>query len=102
MDTQREHSSFMGIRTEYERFPFMAVGKKIDKANSILPQNVQWSLYILILVLFDMLMTILAFWMAYFVRFQNPGGIFQETEVVSLSQYRFLLYFSPFLRRHIS
>jgi exopolysaccharide biosynthesis polyprenyl glycosylphosphotransferase len=87
----------MGIRTEHERFPFMAVGKKIYTANSIIPQNVQWNLYILMLVLFDMLMTMLAFWVAYFIRFQNPGGIFYEIEVVPFAQYRFLLYFTPVL-----
>src|SRR6185436_6853236 len=87
----------MGIRTEYERFPFVAVGKKIDRANSILPRNMQWSLYIIILVSFDMLMTMLAFWLAYYIRFRNPAGIFDETGTISLDRYRFLLYFTPLL-----
>jgi exopolysaccharide biosynthesis polyprenyl glycosylphosphotransferase len=87
----------MGIRTEYERFPFIAVGKKIDKANSMIPRNMQWNLYIVILVLFDMLITMLAFWVAYYIRFQNPGGIFDETGVISFQRYQFLLYFTPLL-----
>ena len=87
----------MGIRTEYERFPFVAVGKKIDKANSIIPRNAQWSLYIALLVLFDMLMTMLAFWLAYYIRFQNPGGIFDESGLLSFDGYRFLLYLTPLL-----
>ena len=87
----------MGIRTEYERFPFVAVGKKIDKANSIIPRNTQWSLYIALLVLFDMLMTMLAFWVAYYIRSENPGGIFDESGLVSFERYRVLLYLTPLL-----
>jgi exopolysaccharide biosynthesis polyprenyl glycosylphosphotransferase len=87
----------MGIRTEYERFPFVAVGKKIKEANSRIPRHTQWNLYIATLVLFDMLMTMLAFWVAYYIRFRNPGGIFDETGVISYDRYRFLLFFTPLL-----
>lgn len=87
----------MGIRTEYEKFPFVAVGKKINKANAIIPRNTQWNLYIIILLVFDMLMTMLAFWLAYYVRFKNPAGIFEENAALSFDWYRFLIYLTPFL-----
>src|SRR5678816_240386 len=95
-ERQREHLSLMSIRTEYERFPFIAVGKKIEKANSIIPRNTQWNLYIIILLVFDVLTTMLAFWLAYYIRFLNPRGIFDEGGVVSFEQYGIcLLYTSP-------
>ena len=87
----------MVIRTEYEKFPFIAVGKKIGKANSIASRDTQWTLYIAVLVLFDSLMTMFAFWLAYYIRFENPSGIFDETGVVTFESYRFLLYSVPFL-----
>jgi len=87
----------MSIRTEYERFPFIAVGKKIEKANSIIPRNTQWNLYIIILLVVDMLITMLAFWLAYYIRFLNPRGIFDEGGVVSFEQYGLLLYAAPVL-----
>lgn len=87
----------MGIRTELEKFPFIAVGKKIGKATSVVSRNTQWFLYISVLILFDVLMTMSAFWMAYYIRFENPGGIFDETGLVSFASYQFLLYSAPFV-----
>ena len=87
----------MGIRTELDKFPFIAVGKKIGKANSIISRNTQWFLYISVLILFDSLMTVLAFWLAYYIRLKNPGGIFDETGVVSFESYRYFLYSVPFI-----
>jgi exopolysaccharide biosynthesis polyprenyl glycosylphosphotransferase len=87
----------MSIRTELEKFPFVAVGKKIGRANAILSRDTQWSLYILTLVVFDILMTSFAFWLAYYIRFKNPNGIFDEGGVVSIESYRFLLYTVPFI-----
>lgn len=87
----------MGIRTELEKFPFLVVGKKIGKANAVVSRNMQWFLYISTLVLFDILMTMFAFWLAYYIRFQNPSGIFDEAGIVSFESYRFLLYSAPFV-----
>lgn len=87
----------MGIRTDLEKFPFVAVGKKIGKANSMVSRDAQWLLYIGALVLFDILMTIFAFWLAYYIRFENPSGIFDEAGIVSFDSYSFLLYTVPFV-----
>src|SRR5215204_4468270 len=87
----------MGIRTELEKFPLIAVGKKIGKANSIISRDTQWWLYISVLILFDVLMTMLAFWLAYYIRFKNPSGIFDEGGAVTLDNYSFLLYAVPFI-----
>jgi exopolysaccharide biosynthesis polyprenyl glycosylphosphotransferase len=87
----------MGVRTELERFPFVAVGKKISRANSILSRNNQWLLYIAALIFFDILMTLFAFWSAYYIRFVNPMGVFDETGNVSFASYSFLLYTVPFI-----
>jgi exopolysaccharide biosynthesis polyprenyl glycosylphosphotransferase len=87
----------MSIRTELEKFPFVAVGKKIGKANSIVPRNMQWLLYVAILMVSDAVMTFLAFLLAYVIRFVNPLGIFAENAAISFEGYRFLLYSMPFL-----
>jgi len=87
----------MGIRTELEKFPFIAVGKKIGKANSIVSRDAQWFLYIGTLIFFDILMTSFAFWLAYYIRFENPSSIFDKTGAVSFESYRFLLYTVPFV-----
>jgi len=87
----------MGIRTEVENFPFGVVGKKIGRANSIMSRNTQWLFYIGALVVFDVLMTVFAFWLAYYVRFENPMGIFDESGNVSFASYSFLLYTVPFV-----
>ena len=87
----------MGIRTELEKFPFIAVGKKIGKANSIVSRDAQWFLYIGALIFFDILMTSFAFWLAYYIRFENPSSIFDKTGAVSFESYRFLLYTVPFV-----
>jgi exopolysaccharide biosynthesis polyprenyl glycosylphosphotransferase len=87
----------MGIRTELDKFPFVAVGKKIGKANSLISRNTQWFLYISILILFDSLMTVFAFWLAYYIRLKNPTGVFDETGVVSFESYRYFLYSVPFI-----
>jgi len=87
----------MGIRTELEKFPFIAVGKKIGKANAIVSRDAQWFLYIGTLIFFDILMTSFAFWLAYYIRFENPSSIFDRTGAVSFESYRFLLYTVPFV-----
>lgn len=87
----------MSIRTELEKFPLIAISKKIGKANAIVPRNMQWVLYICILVVFDALMTFLAFWLAYYFRFDLFVEYFDPNSVISFDNYRFLLYSIPFL-----
>lgn len=87
----------MSIRTELEKFPFMTVEKKIGKATSLASQNTQWLLYIGALILFDVLMTVFAFWLAYVIRRENPWGIFDEGGDVAFEGYRLLLISVPFV-----
>jgi len=87
----------MGIRTDLEKFPLIAVAKKIGKANSIVSRNTQYHLYVIALVFFDVLMTMFAFWLAYYIRFQNPRGIFDENGIGPIERYRVLLYLMPLL-----
>jgi len=87
----------MGLRTEIEKFPLIAISKKIGKANSIVPRNVQWLIYVCALIVFDVLMTFLAFWLAYYFRFVLFVGYFDENAFISFETYRFLLYSMPVL-----
>jgi exopolysaccharide biosynthesis polyprenyl glycosylphosphotransferase len=86
----------MNIRTRIDSFPLVVVSKKIKKANSIIPRNFQWVLYVMALILSDAVMTFLAFWMAYYLRFEllanyfDPGGI-------AIELFGLLLYSMPIL-----
>lgn len=87
----------MSIRSELEKFPLITVSKKIKKANSLIPRNVQWSMYIATLVVSDALMIFLAFWLAYYFRFVAFEHFFDQTASVSFLTYSILLYSMPFL-----
>jgi len=92
-----EGAKFMSIRSELEKFPLVAVSKKIKQANMLIPKNAQWVLYIATLILSDILMTFLAFWLAYYFRFVLFEKFFDQSAFVSFSTYSFLLYTVPFL-----
>lgn len=87
----------MSIRSELEKFPLVTVSKKIKKANSLIPRNTQWSMYIAALVISDALMIFLAFWLAYYFRFVAFERFFDQTANVSFLTYSILLYSMPFL-----
>lgn len=87
----------MSIRSELEKFPLVAVSKKIKKANSLIPRNMQWSMYIVSLVISDALMIFLAFWLAYYIRFVAFEWFFDQRASVSFLTYSILLYSMPFL-----
>lgn len=87
----------MSIRSELEKFPLITVSKKIKKANSLIPRNMQWSMYIATLVISDALMIFLAFWLAYYFRFVAFERLFDQTAGVSFLTYSILLYSMPFL-----
>ena len=87
----------MSIRTQLERSSIGAHSKKIKDANSIMPPSSQWRLYITGLILSDAVMTFLAFWMAFYLRFEWFVQYFDSREIVSFQHYRFLLYTTPLL-----
>lgn len=87
----------MSIRSELEKNPLVSVSKKIKKANLSISRNMQWILYIAALILSDAIMTFVAFWLAYFFRFDLFAQYFDSNAFVSFTTYRFLLYTVPFL-----
>jgi exopolysaccharide biosynthesis polyprenyl glycosylphosphotransferase len=87
----------MSIRTQITSSSTVADSKKIKDANSIIPPNVQWRLYITGLILSDAVMTFLAFWLAYYLRFEWFVQYFNSPLIVSFNHYRFLLYTTPLL-----
>jgi exopolysaccharide biosynthesis polyprenyl glycosylphosphotransferase len=87
----------MSIRTEIENFPLIAVSRKIQDANSILPRNLQWVFYITVLVISDAVMTFLAFLLAFYFRFELLVQYFDPDALISFERYRFLIYTMPFL-----
>ena len=87
----------MSIRTQITSSSIVADSKKIKDANSIIPPSLQWRLYITGLVLSDAVMTFLAFWLAYYVRFEWFVQYFESPAIVSFEHYRFLLYQMPLL-----
>ena len=87
----------MSVRTDLESFPFIAVGKKIRKANSVVSRSNQWFLYVCVLILSDGIMTSLAFWLAYYIRFIALIDWFASDAFVSFAAYRFLLLSMPLL-----
>jgi exopolysaccharide biosynthesis polyprenyl glycosylphosphotransferase len=54
-------------------------------------------LYVTILVISDAVMIFLAFWLAYYFRFQLFVNYFDATAIISFEHYRFLFYSMPFL-----
>jgi len=87
----------MRIRTEIENFPFVVVARRINDANSLIPRNLQWVFYITVLIISDAVMIFLAFWMAFYFRFDLFVQYFDPNAVIAFESYRFLLYSVPFL-----
>ena len=87
----------MGIRTEAKGFSLIEASKKFQYANSIIPRNVQWPLYIIALLISDAATIFAAFWLAYLLRFELLVEYFDPRGNVSFDTYRFLLYSMPFL-----
>jgi exopolysaccharide biosynthesis polyprenyl glycosylphosphotransferase len=70
-----------------EKMHIMTLGKKIGKANSVIPRHTQWVIFRVVLVAVDLLMIGFAFRLSYILRFDVPFGIFDETAFVSLTHY---------------
>lgn len=87
----------MSIRTQITSSSIVAESKRIRAANSVIPPTSQWQLYIAVLVLSDATMTFLAFWLAYYLRFEWFVQYFASSAIVPFEQYRFLLYTMPLL-----
>ncbi len=87
----------MNIRTEIDKFPLVAVSRKIKDANAMIPRNVQWVLYITSLIVSDAIMTYLAFWLAYYFRFDLFVQYFDPNAFISFERYQLLIYSMPFL-----
>jgi len=87
----------MSIQTQIENSSVIAASKKIKDANSIISPQLQWRLYVTGLILSDLLMTLAAFWLAYYSRFEWFVQYFVPNAVVSFETYRLLLYSVPFL-----
>ena len=87
----------MSIRSDFEKFPLIAVSKKIKKANSMISRSQQWVLFIAALIFSDAVMTFVAFWLAYSFRFELFVQYFDQNAAISFETYSFLLYSMPFL-----
>jgi exopolysaccharide biosynthesis polyprenyl glycosylphosphotransferase len=87
----------MSIRTDMEKLPLIAATKKIKNANSILPRRLQWAFYIVGLIISDAMMTFLAFWLAFYFRFELFVQFFDPDASIAFERYRFLLYSMPLL-----
>ncbi len=85
----------MNIRTKIEGIPIITVSKKIRDANSIISREQQWSFYVTALIISDMAMTLLAFWLAYYFRFELFLQYFEPNATISFEKYRFLYYSMP-------
>jgi exopolysaccharide biosynthesis polyprenyl glycosylphosphotransferase len=87
----------MNIRTKSENMPRVAISKKVYNANSIIPRNIQWALYIISLIISDASMTFLALRLAFDFRFNWFVQYFDPDALASFENYRLLIYTLPFL-----
>ena len=87
----------MAVQTEIQKLRLVAILRKIRNANSIIPRNFQWTLYIIGLVMSDAAMAFLSVWLAYYVRFEFLVRYFDANATISSETYRLLIYSTPFL-----
>jgi len=87
----------MNIQTKIKNLPQVAISKKVKSANSIIPRNIQWALYITSLVISDAIMTYLALRLAFYFRFDLFAQYFDPDASASFEKYRLLIYSLPFL-----
>jgi exopolysaccharide biosynthesis polyprenyl glycosylphosphotransferase len=85
------------MRTNAEPMNIIAMGKKIGKVTSVISRQTQWFAHKVALVISDILMTGLAFRLAYFFRFEVQFNFFDESGIVSVEHYRILVTLSSFL-----
>ena len=87
----------MSIRTSVDKFNIIAMGKKIGRANSLLPRQFQWMFYRIALLVVDTVMIGLAFRVAYYFRFEAALSFFDPTGAIDPSYYRSLVFLSSIL-----
>jgi len=87
----------MSIQTQIEHSSIAAASKKIKDANSIVSPKIQWRFYVIGLITSDVIMTFVAFWIAYYLRFELFVQDFDPHSTVSFAKYRFLLYTVPWV-----
>ncbi len=87
----------MNLRNVIQNRHLGLITQQIKNANSIIPRNVQWMLYVTILVISDAAMISLAFSLAYYFRFQLFVDYFESKAMISFEHYRFLFYSMPLL-----
>jgi exopolysaccharide biosynthesis polyprenyl glycosylphosphotransferase len=80
-----------------EKLHIISLGKKIGKANSVFPRQVQWFIFRIALVLMDVLMVNLAFGVAYYFRFEATFGFFDQSVEVPNEYYRVFVISSSVL-----
>lgn len=87
----------MSIQTQIERSSIAAASKKISDASSLISPKIQWRLYVIGLIISDVIMTFVAFWIAYYLRFELFVQDFDPRSTVSFANYRILLYTVPLI-----
>jgi exopolysaccharide biosynthesis polyprenyl glycosylphosphotransferase len=87
----------MSIRTNVDKFNIIAMGKKIGRANSVVPRQVQWLLYRLSLIVVDSALIGMAFRLAYYFRFEAAFPFFDPTGAIDPAYYRSLVLWSSIL-----
>ena len=63
---------------------------KISRASDMISRGSQWHVLQICLILSDFLLTVLAFRLAYWIRFEQPIGIFVEDASSDISHYQLL------------
>ena len=85
------------VRTKADSMNIISLEKKIVRVNALIPRQAQWVGYKILLVLMDILMTNLAFRLAYYIRFETNWPIFQTSARVAFDYYRTLVLISSIL-----
>ena len=87
----------MSVKTNVDKFKIIAMGKRIGRANSVIPRQIQWMIYRLTLLSVDIIMIGLAFRLAYFFRFEAPFSFFDPTAAIDPDYYRSLVLLAAVL-----
>jgi exopolysaccharide biosynthesis polyprenyl glycosylphosphotransferase len=63
---------------------------KLSRTKSILSRQAQWRIFLFSLLLSDMVLAALSFWLAYWIRFEQSVSFFSDDAALSVSHYRLL------------
>ena len=87
----------MDVRTQVKDFSIAEASERFRQASSFISSRWQWRFYVIALVIFDVTMSLAAFRLAYYLRFELLVQYFDPTAVLSFERYRPLLYSMPLL-----